>query len=113
MYRTGNNCIGELPDENPVEGNEEFQISTLESGTMFLRELFMQIVISVLQSAEHHACGSDGLLWNYDADDKLWYVYAIDSGTHNFRISNSGNYKIFVKNVSTGDVDLEGGYVSY
>jgi len=46
-------------------------------------------------------------------DDKLWYVYAIDSGTHNFRISNSGNYKIFVKNVSTGDVDLEGGYVSY
>ena len=34
---------GELPDENPVEGNEEFQISTLESGTMFFAGTAMEL----------------------------------------------------------------------
>ena len=105
---------GELPDENPVEGNEEFQISTLESGTMFFagtvyadRDQCIAIRVNIMPAGQTVCYGI------MTPDDKLWYVYAIDSGTHNFRISNSGNYKIFVKNVSTGDVDLEGGYVSY
>jgi len=105
---------GELPDENPVEGNEEFQISTLESGTMFFagtvyadRDQCIAICVNIMPAGQTVCYGI------MTPDDKLWYVYAIDSGTHNFRISNSGNYKIFVKNVSTGDVDLEGGYVSY
>ena len=105
---------GELPDENPVEGNEEFQISTLESGTMFFagtvyadRDQCIAIRVNIMPAGQTVCYGI------MTPDEKLWYVYAIDSGTHNFRISNSGNYKIFVKNVSTGDVDLEGGYVSY
>ncbi len=105
---------GELSDENPVEGNEEFQISTLEPGTMFFagtvyadRDQCIAIRVNITPAGQTVCYGI------MTPDEKLWYVYVIDSGTHNFRISNSGNYKIFVKNVSTGDVDLEGGYASY
>ena len=39
---------GELPDENPVEGNEEFQISTLESGTMFFAGTYQSFSSGVI-----------------------------------------------------------------
>ena len=90
---------GELPDENPVEGNEEFQISTLESGTMFFagtvyadRDQCIAIRVNIMPAGQTVCYGimTPGM-------KSSGMFYAIDSGTHNFRISNSGNYKIFVK----------------